>query len=230
MNTEGFFGGFYRISEWVTRIAVANLLWLLTSLPFVFVGAIALFEKNVNAAFLTLLVAIILAPFTVFPASAALFAVARKWVLGELELPKFKWFMTFYKATWKKSMQGGLIYAPIFLLEALNIRFYSDMHSTVGSFAYYFFLLLLILSLIGMLNFFSLLAHVELPLKNYVRNSLIFGFVRPHLTLVQGLLIFGLGLLSYKVKGLFLFVPFSVSAWLFYAVFHRIFERLAAKS
>jgi uncharacterized membrane protein YesL len=230
MNAEGFFGGFYRISEWVTRIAAANLLWLLTSLPFVFFGAFSLVQKNVNFAFYGVVGAVVLAPFTLFPASAALFAVTRKWVLGELGLPKFRGFFDFYKSTWKKSMQGGLFYAPIFLILVLNIRFYTSVHTTFGSFAYYFFLVLLALCVIGMLNFFSLLAHIELPLKSYVRNSLLFGFVRPHLTVLQVLYMFGLGLISWKVKGLFLFLPFSVSALLFYATFHRIYERLVAKS
>ena len=34
MEMRGMMGGFYKLSEWIMRLSVTNVLWLLTSFPF----------------------------------------------------------------------------------------------------------------------------------------------------------------------------------------------------
>lgn len=64
---NGFIDGYYRFAVWITRFAYLNLLWIAFSL--VGLGVVGF-----------------------FPATAAMFAVVRKWVHGEKDIPVFQVF------------------------------------------------------------------------------------------------------------------------------------------
>lgn len=79
----GIMGGFYRISEWIMRFAYVNILWIaFTLIGLVFLGF--------------------------FPATASLFAVVRKWIQGNNEVPIFSFFWTNYKSSFLKSNILGI--------------------------------------------------------------------------------------------------------------------------
>ncbi len=65
---SGFIDGYYRFAVWVTKFAYLNLLWIAFSL----LG---------------------LGLFGLFPATAAMFAVVRKWINGEKDIPVFHVFL-----------------------------------------------------------------------------------------------------------------------------------------
>src|SRR5699024_12166732 len=71
-------GGYYRLCVWVTRFAYVNVLWILfTFLGLVFLGAM--------------------------PSTVAMFAVIRKWVTGDKEVPIFKTFLESYRTEFVKA-------------------------------------------------------------------------------------------------------------------------------
>jgi len=99
MEPRGVMGGIYRITEWIMRLSVINILWILCGLPFFyffFVSFLALLngsiaeESMLSFVQTTCLTLGVIAPFTLFPSTAAMFAVARKWVTGEADVALFK--------------------------------------------------------------------------------------------------------------------------------------------
>lgn len=85
--------GFYRFCEWVMRLAYLNLLWIGFSLA----GAVV---------------------FGLAPATAAMFAVTRQWVMGNTDIPVFQTFFQTFKKEWAKSSVLGLFYrlSPFFYM------------------------------------------------------------------------------------------------------------------
>ena len=78
MQLMGMTGKFFRVCEVISKLAYVNLLWI----------------------FFTVLG---LGVFGFMPATIALFAVTRKWVMGDKDVPVFKTFWTTYRKEFFKS-------------------------------------------------------------------------------------------------------------------------------
>lgn len=111
MEFKGAMGGLYRITEWISRIAFSNILWGICSIPFLFMVVMKVImygsgQGGPNEQ-ITLNWAIgILAPFTVFPATSALFNVVRKWVMGNTDVSTFRTFFKGIKRIISKACLG----------------------------------------------------------------------------------------------------------------------------
>lgn len=184
MEMRGMMGGFYRLSEWIMRLSVTNVLWLLTSLPFWIMVVVFLGAKSVGELQAVITMLAIVAPFTLFPATSAMFSVARKWVLGDTDVPLFKTFFRNYKQNFVQAMIGGIIYAVLFAVLIIDHQVY--LKQMVGfEVISYLFLALMFLLLISMLHFFSLLSHFHMKTIQLLKNALILTIGRPVRSLIM---------------------------------------------
>ena len=124
MEMRGLMGGFYKISEWIMRLSVTNLLWIICSIPFIFLIFPVILAQSSDAIMSSLILSSIIAPFTLFPATAALFSVARKWVMGEVDAPLLRTFFRNYKECYVQSMIGGILYVALFAILIVDFRVY----------------------------------------------------------------------------------------------------------
>ena len=76
--------GLYTLTEWITRFAYVNLLWIGFSL----LGLVVL---------------------GISPATLAMFTIIRKWLMGESEIPIFRTFWNSYKKEFLKSNGLGIV-------------------------------------------------------------------------------------------------------------------------
>jgi len=191
MEMRGMMGGFYKLSEWIMRLSVTNVLWLVTSFPFWFVF-ITLFlnpqTEGEAAGFLisTVTWMAIVAPFTLFPATSAMFSVARKWVLGDVDVPLFKTFFRSYKQNYVQAMIGGIFYALLFAILIIDFQVYLKQISGFQILAYLFIALMLLL-LISLLHFFSLLSHFHMKTVQLFKNAIILTIGRPFRSLTMAI-------------------------------------------
>lgn len=158
MKMTSFINGYYRIAEWITRLAYVNILWILFSL----LGLIA---------------------FGFSPATVALFAVVRKWIAGKFDVPIFKTFWkTFRKDFWKANFLGiilGLIGYIMFiefniLRSQDSLVYYIVSFGVVGQF---------ILYLIIIMYFFPIYVHFDLKIIDYLKWPFMLGIAHPILTI-----------------------------------------------
>ncbi|MBT2293014.1 DUF624 domain-containing protein [Paenibacillus albidus] len=183
MEFKGAMGGLYRITEWISRIAFSNILWALCSIPFLFVAFMKILMLGTNQGGpneqITLNWALgILAPFTVFPATAALFTVVRKWVMGNTDIGTFRTFFQGYKENYVKSMLGGVIYTLLFVIMYVDVTVYMTQMANfkiVGI----LMLVLMIILFVSMFNFFSIVVHYQMTFKEVVTNSFLLTIARP---------------------------------------------------
>lgn len=120
----------------------------------------------------------ILAPFTVFPASAALFTVVRKWVMGNTDVGTFRTFFQGYKENYLKSMLGGIIYTLMFVIMYVDVTVYMTQMPNFRIVGILMLVLMIILS-VSMFNFFSIVVHYQMSFKQVMSNSILLTIARP---------------------------------------------------
>ncbi|MEK4187424.1 YesL family protein [Paenibacillus sp. FSL L8-0494] len=183
MEFKGAMGGLYRVTEWISRIAGSNILWALCSAPFLFFGVLKMIMLGTGAGGaneqITLNWAMgILAPFTVFPASAALFTVVRKWVMGNTDVGTFRTFFQGYKENYVKSMLGGVIYTLMFVVMYVDVTVYMTQMPNFRIVGILMLVLMILLS-VSMFNFFSIVVHYQMGFKQVMTNSILLTIARP---------------------------------------------------
>jgi len=160
METKGMLSGIYRISEKVMLIAYTNILWILFSLlGFVFAG--------------------------IFPATIAMFAVTRKLILEEEQVPIFSLFWEKYKEEFVKANLYGyllLVAGTIFLLDVLlfqSLDGWPFMLLSIISGG------ILMLFLIVILYFIPLFVHYDLTFFQYIKTAFLLSISHPIQTLIM---------------------------------------------
>lgn len=233
METRGLMGGLYKITEWISRIAVSNLLWLLCSFPFFFVAItkyLLLVTSPEQTETMTLYVMMILAPVTLFPATSALFAVTRKWVMGEADVSVVKTFFKGYKDNYKQSLVGGIFYTLLFVIVIVDYKVYmNQLGAQMIGMAMLIFMLILIIS---MFNFFSMVTHYHMKTFQILKNSMLLTLIRPLRILSTVICVGALGVITAKFPFLILFGFGSLSAYIaffnFYATYNKM-QQIAEK-
>ncbi|WNS46159.1 DUF624 domain-containing protein [Paenibacillus sp. MMS20-IR301] len=183
MEFKGAMGGLYRVTEWISRIAFSNILWALCSVPFLFAGIMKMImlgseTGGPNEQITLNWILGVLAPFTVFPATSALFTVVRKWVMGNTDVSTFRTFFQGYKENYLKSMLGGVIYTLLFVIMYVDVTVYMTQMANfkiVGI----LMLVLMIILFVSMFNFFSIVVHYQMTFKEVVTNSILLTIARP---------------------------------------------------
>lgn len=229
MEMNGLMGGLYRICEWIMRFSVINVLWVICSIPFFLALLPILSAEDPGQLSMILIVSGAIAPFFLFPATAAMFAVARKWVMGDVDVPLVKTFFRGYKSNYKQSMLGGLIYSLLFLLFVVNMRFYAEMTNHF-QFLSLFFMVMLVVLAVSLFHFFSILAHLRMTVLQIVKNSILITVGRPFTSIlitVTNAVILYFSFVHFQ--WLLLFFTGSLIAYMTFMYFHRMFEKIREK-
>lgn len=228
MEPRGLMGGFYRISEWIMRLSVINVLWLICSIPFVFFGITLLMPRNgtetemLSQLYTTLIIMAVVAPFTLFPATAAMFAVARKWVMGESDVALFKTFFRGYKENYKQSMLGGIIYTILLAIMIVDFIVYREQLNLLS----YIFIAFLVLLVVSLFNFFSMLVHYHMKTFQLLKNAVLITIGKPFRSLSTAIMSGAVIYFSTKFTFLIPFFMGSIIAYLAFWNFHLIYQKL----
>ncbi|TXL61089.1 DUF624 domain-containing protein [Cerasibacillus terrae] len=147
---EGLFIGVYRIGEWVARLAYINFLWMMCTI----IG---------------------LGLFGFFPATAASFAVFRKWFLDEdKDFYIGKTYWGYFKENLKTANILGYMLLLIGLFLYFDLRFFQTAIShPIFSLISAVFLVLIFLFFIVLLIIFPIFVHYDFKMKDYLKYSLI---------------------------------------------------------
>jgi uncharacterized membrane protein YesL len=170
----------------------------------------------------------ILAPFTLFPAISALFAVVRKWVMGDTDIPIFKTFFKGYKENYKQSMIGGFFYTLLFVVMWVDYQVYMTLDNLqlVGG----VMLLLLVILFVSLFNFFSMVVHYHMGIFMILKNAVLLTVIRPFRMVAT---VLGSGLLLYIASLypvlIFFFIITLISLWSFFN-FYGSFLKMQEKA
>ncbi|WP_176330403.1 YesL family protein [Oceanobacillus rekensis] len=166
--------------EWVYRLLILNFLWVgFTLVGFGILG--------------------------IFPATHALFAVLRKFLMKKRSVKMTKDFIYYYRKDFCKSNALGYVIVLIAAILWIDFRYFMSITSFGMFVLAHFMLLFFVFSLLSLLILFPIFTHSELSFMQYVKNALIYPFT--HLgTMI--LLAASLGLYYFIVNQVPGFIPF----------------------
>jgi Predicted integral membrane protein len=229
LEMNGLMGGLYRICEWIMRFSVINVLWVICSIPFLLAALPVLTVENTGQLTMVLIISGVIAPFVLFPATAAMFTVARKWVLGDVDVPLFKTYFRGYKENYRQSMFGGIIYSLLFLLFVVNMRFYAELTNSL-QFLSVMFLVLIAVLCVSLFHFFSILSHLHMSVFQIIKSSLLITIGRPLTSIMIAITSAVILYISFfHFQWLLMFFSGSLIAYSSFFYFHRMFVKLQEK-
>lgn len=188
MEMNGFFGGFYRVGEWIIKLVYVNLLWIL----FTALGLVV---------------------FGLMPSTVALFSVMRKWLKNE-EVPVFASYWGYFKDEFKTSNLVGLILAIIGLILYWDYYILVNVSGTFFQALSIIFIFLFIIAAIMLLYIFPVMAEYDFKVLSYFKHTLLFAFVSPLATFVMIIGLFITAILMIMVPGLIALFGASATAFL----------------
>lgn len=222
MKSSSLITGIYATCEWIMRFSVINLVWLIFNIPILWIVASIIFADRINEALILSPLIVILAPFIFFPATQAMFAVVRDWILKRENTSLIKSYWHYYKENYKKSLIFGVIMTLLFSGVILNIMYFSKSNILLM----FVMLFLSIILIIYTVNFFTVTAHYKLRLKDLVKNTFAITFGSPLLfftILICGVILF---YISFQAWYVFIFFTGSLFAFLSFSAFYRLFIKL----
>jgi uncharacterized membrane protein YesL len=160
MPNQGVMGGFYRVSEWVMRLAYINILWIF----FTIIGLVA---------------------FGFMPATVAMFTVMRKWLMGEDDTPIAKLFFTTFKSEFLKVNLLALIIFVIGYILYIDLQFLSQVSGMLQYILTSGLIIIGFLFLVMVIYIIPVYVHYDLKLLQYLRHSILIGFLSPLMTIVM---------------------------------------------
>ncbi|WP_217587528.1 YesL family protein [Lentibacillus saliphilus] len=185
---EGLVNGYYRFSVWTMRLAFLNVCWILFS-------ALGLFVLGF------------------MPATAAMFAIVRKWVRGEEDVPIFRSYWKAFKAEFVKANAAGLVLFVIGYMLILEFNILRGQDSFIYLVVSYTVLASLILYVAVFIYFFPILVHFRLKWVDYFKWPFIISFTHPVLTLFIMAVLWGVYYITWiSIPALFFFFGGSVTA------------------
>lgn len=209
MSGSGLVNSLDSILRWVTRIAVVNILWIGFSLIGLIVGG-------------------------VFPATVASLSISRKWLIGEKDVPIWKTFKDSFKKEfiisnllgWLLTFGGGILYINYKILLTMSGKFF-----LISTFAFY---LLVFIYLLLIIWIFPLASHYNGTIMQHIKNAIILGLGKIHISLANLIWLFLVIYFSLKYPSSILFVSVSIGslgwAWISLRTFNKLdestFERI----
>ncbi|MFB5193400.1 hypothetical protein COJ96_22665 [Bacillus sp. AFS073361] len=141
--------GLYTLTEWITKFAYVNLLWIGCSL----LG---------------------LGLFGISPATTAMFTVIRKWIMGESDIPVFQTFWSTYKKEFLRSNGLGLaltILASIIYIDLNYIKIGTSIQIPLY--------LIIFAMIMTVLYIFPVYVHYEVKFSQMFKNAFFIMIVNP---------------------------------------------------
>ncbi|WP_299090784.1 YesL family protein [uncultured Metabacillus sp.] len=160
METTGFMGGVNSILEWISRLAWLNLLWISFSL----LGIIV---------------------FGFFPATIAMFAVVRKWAVGEMEISIFKTFLNSYKQEFVKSNLLGLVLMIITVILVIDFVYLYQTSSDIQNVLFVPFMVVSLIFVCMLFYIFPMYVHFDMEVLQVIKNSFFVMIMNPLQTLLM---------------------------------------------
>jgi len=232
VKINGFMSGFHYVSEWIMRLFVTNLLWIIFNLPIIYVAINLISVENLNEFLMIAVTMGILAPFVLFPSTTAMFAVIRKWVMKEMDFPIIRQFWRYYKENYLKSMQGGLFLGILWLVLFLDYYYFmiyasESFNSSLLFLLSFTFLLLFVFMFVFSLHLISYIVHIKAKLYVSIKDAMIITIGNPFMCISIVALN---GLIIYVSFNVFTFlIPFfmgSFIAFVSFTGFHLIYLKI----
>ncbi|PFO06273.1 hypothetical protein COJ85_08035 [Bacillus sp. AFS076308] len=167
METSSILGGIYKLMDWISKLALLNLLWIASTI----LG---------------------LGVFGFFPSTVAMFAVVRKWMLGEEEVSIVKTFWASYKKEFVKSNFLGVFIVAAGLVLYADLLFIQNAAKSMATFLYIPLFIITFIFVCTLFYLIPIFVHYEMKLTDVIKNSFFVMIMNPLSTLYMLIGSFGI--------------------------------------
>ncbi len=199
---NGLMKGFHGFSEWVMRLAYVNFLWVFFTMS----GLVL---------------------FGFFPATVAMFAVVRKWVRKETDVPVFNLFWKTYKADFLKSNLLGLIISFAGFVLYFNFTVIEDAVTPALKWLYIPYIIITAMYILTLLYIFPVFVHFNIKIREVFRNAFILMTVSPLITCSKVVLTGVLCFLFLQFPGVIPFFSGSLIAILLMFLSNNLLQKIS---
>jgi uncharacterized membrane protein YesL len=204
METSSILCGIYKLMDWISKLALLNLLWI---------GATILG----------------LGVFGFFPSTVAMFAVVRKWMLGEEEVSIVKTFWASYKKEFVKSnFLGVFIVAAVLVLYA-DLLFIQHAAKNMAAILYIPLFIITFIFVCTLFYLIPIFVHYEMKLADVIKNSFFVMIMNPLSTLYMLIGSFGICFVLSYVPPICILFSGNLLAMLFMKPACNAFNRIQRK-
>ncbi|WP_175638607.1 YesL family protein [Metabacillus schmidteae] len=160
METHGMMSSVNNILEWISRLALLNILWIgFSLLGFVVLGF--------------------------YPATVAMFAVVRRWAMGDLEAPVFSLFWGSYKKEFLKSNMFGAVLSVVGIILFIDFQFLKQASPMVQNLMNVPFLIISLIFVCSLLYMFPMYVHYNMKVFDVLKNSFFVMIMNPFKTFIM---------------------------------------------
>ncbi|MDR7073291.1 YesL family protein [Fictibacillus barbaricus] len=204
MEGTRYIGKIFSLCEWIARLAYLNILWIL----FTCAGLIL---------------------FGLVPATTAMFAVTRKWVLGNSDIKIFTTFWKIYRKEFIQVQPFGLLLILIGFVFWIDYQFYMEGNATVFLPVKLFLVGLFVLYVLFLFFMFPVYVHYEFKPFQYVKNVLLIVVSYPLqcILMICGSVFMFLFVINFS--GIALFLGGSSLAFWITLISHQVFAKMEQK-
>ncbi|MBM7570213.1 YesL family protein [Aquibacillus albus] len=226
MQFNGLMKGIYWITDWITKLTITNLLWIVFNIPIVFMVLNLLVAETVGQLIAVGITIVALSPFVFFPATTAMFAVVRRWVMGDKEISIVKSYWKYYKENYKRSILMGLILGILWFIYAIDYYYFTvHVNQSLTIVLVIFALLLSVFTVHTISNS----VHYDTKLSASFKNAVLITIGSPLLSILISLFNGALVYVSFT-HATFL-IPFfmgSVIAFISFSAYYTMYLKVEA--
>ncbi len=219
-NSTSLMGSLHGLCDWIMRFSIINMLWIIFNIPIILASILMIFTEPKEGYYALVVLIALLIPLLFFPATTAMFASVRQWVMQGTISPLLKSYWGYYKENYKKSFLGGLILTAAWTVLIADYYYFVN-RSTLWL---YIVLIIGVFLFVFSMNFFSVVSHYNLRLWPLFKNALLVTIGNPLLTVV---VFIGSSIILYVSFYILLFlIPlFSgiLIAYLSFVLFYRMY-------
>ena len=188
-------------TEWFSRLAIVNLIWLLFSLPII----------------------------TLIPATGALFQLMSDWSNGETAKPIFRNFMHYFKQNFWSSFKIGLPVCIIMFILFLDSWFLNTQMTATAGIQIYKYALYTFGILFGLTSLYScpLSKKVNVSVSRLFLTGMVLMVSQPLISLLLLISIIVMAIVLLKWPALAFFFSVSVLAWLATLAMEKAYKKTA---
>ena len=196
---EGIGNKVNNFGEWVYRLLLLNMLWMF----FAILG---------------------LGIFGVFPATAALFSVLRKFFTKKRDVKLVKDFWSFYRKDFWRSNAVGYTIVAIASILWLDFRYFMSV-TDFGMFVLaHFMLLFFVFSLLSLCVLFPIFSHYKLTFWQYIKNALLYPWTHLGTMILFTASIVLYSYIVYQIPGFLPFIGISFPCFLLMKLLFPTFQ------
>jgi uncharacterized membrane protein YesL len=192
-------GGLYTLTEWITRFAYVNILWIGFSL----LGLVV---------------------FGISPATVAMFTIIRKWIMGESDIPVFQTFWNSYKKEFLKSNGVGFVLAISVYIIFIDLNYIKL--DTVIQIPLYLIIFAIIMTI---LYIFPVYVHYNVTFLQLFKNAFFIMMVNPLSTIMMLIGFVALFFVMKFLPALVFFFGGSLSAGIMMSSCYLAFQKIEKK-